>query len=155
MALNKDVGDGRDPVFDMSVRHVLQYSEATMEFREQFLKMMQKEPYSFEKFHLAANRMVTFKGWPKSHRISTKKLCEAGFLYIGFDDVCMCPWCEVIIEHVSYFEVPLVIHREKAKRFCRYLNYIFPYPLSQENIQEALVTSSTVDEIGKNIDNAI
>ena len=154
MAFNKDIGDGRDPV-DITGRHFLQYSEATMEFREQFLKMMQKETYSFEKFHLASNRMVTFKGWPKSHHISTKKLCEAGFLYIGFDDACMCPWCEVIIDHVSYFEDPLVIHREKAKRCCRYLNYIFPSPLSQEVIQESAVTSSTVDEIGKKIDNAI
>ena len=143
MALNKDFENPGDPVFSFSPGNGLQYSDAVMEFREQFFKMMKKEEYSFEKFYLAANRMATFKAWPKCHKMSAKKLFEAGFLYVGFDDVCMCPWCEIIIDHLSYFEDPLVKHRQKAKTFCRYLNYIFPLPLISEDIQQSEVTSTT------------
>ena len=153
MALNKDYRNPGDPVCSFSHGNGLQYSEAVMEFREQFFNMMKKEEYSFEKFYLAANRMATFKAWPKCHKLSPKTLCEAGFLYVGFDDVCMCPWCEIIIDHLSSFEDPLVKHRLKAKTSCRYLNYIFPLPLMTEGSQQSEVSSTT--SVGEDVvDNA-
>ena len=122
----------------------------TKKLHDEFVKMVNKDHYSFKLFHQFKNRQVTFKTWSKSHPISGDKLAQAGFCYLGFGDTCICAWCSTIVDHMSYFDEPFSKHRELAKNCCKFINYIFPpLPLIENYNRELQVPSSsseTIDE---------
>ena len=112
---------------------------------DEFIKMINKEDYSFKTFHVFTNRQATFKNWPKGHPLSSDKLAQAGFCYLGFGDTCICAWCSTLLDRMSCFDEPFAKHRELARNSCKFINYIFPpLPLLNHSERELTFSSSNL-----------
>ena len=77
------------------------------------------------KFQIYAERIVTFKTWPKAIAINSVELAHTGFIYTGFSDRVFCPWCKLILHEFETSDSPYEEH-VKHSRGCGYLKMTLP-----------------------------
>ena len=92
------------------------------------------QSYSLDYFYHCENRLETFHQWSRFHPLKAENLAQAGFCYVGYGEICICPWCEKTVDAWRYFDEPFSKHKEISFGVkCPYLRYIF-FDIKEENI---------------------
>ncbi|XP_063622095.1 death-associated inhibitor of apoptosis 1-like [Cydia splendana] len=62
------------------------------------------------RYNTEADRLRTFKDWPKSMKQKPEELAEAGFYYIGQSDKTKCFYCDGSLKDWEEDDVPWEVH---------------------------------------------
>ncbi|XP_057672920.1 death-associated inhibitor of apoptosis 1-like [Diorhabda carinulata] len=69
-----------------------------------------EEATTIEDYRKVANRLKTYSNWP-NEELSKECLAKAGFIYTGYDDIVVCPFCKIEGYRWTTGDDPMTDHR--------------------------------------------
>ena len=86
-----------------------------------------------------ADRLMTFKGWPKGSCVSLIDLAKAGFFYTGKDDRVQCEFCQGVLRNWEAGDNPRFEHRKHFPR-CPFVQKfdVLNVPISNQTAMQRL-----------------
>ena len=66
------------------------------------------------KYYSYAERLKSYKYWPKYHHVNAKKLTGAGFFYTGVGDYVKCICCDLVLHDFKLNDDPVSEHIKKS-----------------------------------------